>query len=90
LRPLGSGRHRRIGGLDGAGPGYGHHVSDAEPIREPENSTVDDWLGQRVARDEELADELVKDSGGDLDKAAERFEQKSDEGDEWREQHEQS
>ena len=61
-----------------------------DPYVEPPNSTVDDWLGQRVARDEELADELVKESGGDLDEAAERFEQESDEGEEWHRQHEQS
>jgi hypothetical protein len=27
-------------------------------ITEPENSTVDDWFGQNVARDAELADEI--------------------------------
>ena len=32
-------------------------------IREPDNSTVDDWFGQNVARDQELADDLV-DAGG--------------------------
>jgi hypothetical protein len=62
----------------------------AEPIREPENSTVDDWLGQRVARDEERVDELVEESGGDLQQAAERFENESDEGEEYRRQHDQS
>jgi hypothetical protein len=61
-----------------------------EPIQEPDNSTVDDWLGQRVGRDEELADELVEESGGDLDEAAERFEAESDEAEEYRSQHDQS
>ena len=31
--------------------------NERDPYTEPENSTVDDWLGQEVARDEELADE---------------------------------
>jgi hypothetical protein len=29
-----------------------------DEITEPENSTVDDWFGQNVARDAELADEI--------------------------------
>ncbi len=28
-------------------------------IREPENSTVDDWFGQDVARDEEVAEKAA-------------------------------
>ncbi|MCU1358211.1 MAG: hypothetical protein JWM89_3629 [Acidimicrobiales bacterium] len=27
-------------------------------VREPENSTVDDWFGQNVARDQEVADRV--------------------------------
>jgi hypothetical protein len=46
-----------------------------ESIEEPtEDSTVDDWFGQNVARDQELADELVSEEGGDLDAAEARFE----------------
>jgi hypothetical protein len=48
-------------------------MSDQTP--EPgEDSTVDDWFGQNVARDQELADELVAEEGGDLDAAERRFE----------------
>ncbi len=47
-------------------------------IREPENSTVDDWFGQNVARDQDLADEIVDEEGGDLDAAEERFEEEAE------------
>jgi hypothetical protein len=46
-----------------------------EHMNEPtEDSTVDDWFGQNVARDQELADDLVADEGGDLPAAENRFE----------------
>jgi len=41
------------------------HESDTDSggdVREPENSTVDDWLGQNIARDEEVADRAVAES----------------------------
>jgi len=44
-----------------------------EEITEPDNSTVDDWFGQNVARDQDLADDLVQEEGGDLEAAEERF-----------------
>jgi hypothetical protein len=47
-------------------------------VREPENSTVDDWFGQNVARDQELADELVAEEDGDLDAAETRFEEEAE------------
>src|SRR5947199_163910 len=34
-----------------------------EEIKEPDNSTVDDWFGQNVARDAEKADEIVGEEG---------------------------
>ena len=50
-----------------------------EPVEEPtEDSTVDDWFGQNVARDQELADELVAEEGGDLDAAEERFDEEAE------------
>jgi hypothetical protein len=48
-----------------------------EPITEPDNSTVTDWLGQEVAKDDEIADEAVREAGGDMDKAEEIFESRS-------------
>lgn len=48
-------------------------------VREPDNSTVDDWMGQQVNRDDELADELVEETGGDTDEAERRFAERSHE-----------
>jgi hypothetical protein len=48
-----------------------------EQIREPENSTVDDWFGQNVARDQDLADEIVDQEDGDGAAAEERFEREA-------------
>jgi hypothetical protein len=50
----------------------------ADEIREPDNSTVDDWFGQNVARDQDLADELVEEEGGDEAAAEKRFEQEAE------------
>ena len=53
---------------------------DAEgAIQEPENSTVDDWLGQQVERDDELVDQLMDETGGDAEEAERRFEERSHE-----------
>ena len=46
--------------------------------REPDNSTVDDWFGQNVARDQDLADRLVEQEGGDEAAAERRFEQEAE------------
>jgi hypothetical protein len=51
-------------------------MADA-PIEEPENSTVDDWFGQNVARDQDLADDLVEQEAGDEVAAEERFEEEA-------------
>ena len=48
-----------------------------DPHTEPENSTVDDWMGQEVNDDMKLADELVEQNDGDLAKAEQQFEQRS-------------
>ncbi len=42
-----------------------------ETIVEPENSTVNDWHGQKIADDMELIDEVLEETGGD-EAAAER------------------
>jgi hypothetical protein len=47
-------------------------------IREPDNSTVDDWFGQQAAKDAEVADKAVSDAGGDLDKAEDLYEERAD------------
>jgi hypothetical protein len=48
-------------------------------IVEPDNSTVDDWIGQQASEDEELADDLLAETGGDVDEAEKRFEERSHE-----------
>jgi hypothetical protein len=53
--------------------------SDRKPVEEPPNSTVDDWLGQQVDQDSELVDELMEETGGDVDEAERRFEERSHE-----------
>lgn len=48
-----------------------------DPYTEPENSTVHDWMGQEVNEDQELVDELVEETGGDMQEAERRFEDQS-------------
>jgi len=50
---------------------------DDQEIEEPENSTVDDWLGQNVAKDEQVADEALAEAGGDPAKAEKIFDEKA-------------
>jgi hypothetical protein len=47
-------------------------------IREPDNSTVDDWFGQQAARDAEVADEAVAETGGDLNEAERLYDERAD------------
>ena len=42
------------------------------------DSTVDDWFGQNVARDQDVADRLVAEEGGDQDAAEERFDEEAE------------
>lgn len=39
-------------------------------VQEPENSTVDDWFGQNVARDQDTADEVADDAETEEEAAA--------------------
>jgi hypothetical protein len=50
-----------------------------EEIVEPPNSTVDDWLGQQAARDDEEVDALLEETGGDVAEAERRFPERSHE-----------
>ena len=56
------------------------NVTSDDPYTEPDNSTVDDWHGQELNREQERADELVRESGGDVAEAEERFEQETEAG----------
>ena len=58
-----------------------------EEIVEPDNSTVDDWFGQNVARDQDVADKAVAESGGDMDKAEAQFEEEAEGEEKYREGH---
>lgn len=46
-------------------------------VREPENSTVDDWMGQDIARDEEVAEKAVAESDS-MEEAEAKFEAEAD------------
>ena len=48
-----------------------------ETIVEPENSTVHDWHGQKVSDDEKLIDEVLEETGGDVDAAERAFDARS-------------
>lgn len=47
-----------------------------DEIREPDNSTVDDWFGQNVARDQEVADRVAGEKG-DGEEAEAEFERQA-------------
>ena len=46
-------------------------------VTEPANSTVEDWMGQDIARDEEVADRAVAESDS-MEEAEARFEEEAD------------
>ena len=54
-----------------------HETSEHGEVVEPPNSTVDDWLGQQASKDEEVVDELLDETGGDVDEAERRFPERS-------------
>ena len=51
-------------------------MANSDPNKEPENSTVDDWLGQQVNDDAEKVDKALAESGGDEDEAMKKLEGK--------------
>ncbi len=48
-----------------------------DEVREPDNSTVDDWFGQNVARDQEVADKVASEAGSEAE-AEGRFQEEAD------------
>ena len=52
-------------------------MAENEKITEPENSTVDDWMGQRVQRDEERAEQIAAETD-DPAEAERKFDQVSE------------
>jgi hypothetical protein len=57
--------------------GRGEHGRAHGEIVDSPNSTVDDWLGQQVSSDEEVVDELLEETGGDVEEAEHRFPERS-------------
>ena len=53
-------------------------MADADgPVEEPPNSTVDDWFGQNVARDQEVADRVAAEAD-DPQAAEEAFDREAE------------
>jgi hypothetical protein len=48
-----------------------------DEIVEPPNSTVNDWHGQKVNDDEEMIDEVLDETGGDVEAAERAFDERS-------------
>jgi len=55
-----------------------HSDVTRDPHEEPENSTVDNWMGQEVNKDAELADEVMREKGGDESEAEKAFNERSE------------
>ena len=49
-------------------------MPDDETVVEPENSTVDDWIGQKVDADAEQVDEALAETGRDEAEALKKLE----------------
>ncbi len=64
-----------------------HENENTEPeITEPENSTVDDWAGQNIARDQEVADRAVEENDT-LEEAEAQFDEEAEGEQKFREGH---
>lgn len=56
----------------------GQAGTDGTEAVEPDNSTVEDWFGQNVARDEDVADEAMAEAGGDPVEAERIFDERAE------------
>lgn len=52
-----------------------------DPVVEPPNSTVNDWRGQKVSDDDEMIDEVLEETGGDVAAAERAFDERSAQND---------
>lgn len=52
-------------------------MPEGREVQEPENSTVEDWFGQDVARDEEVAEKAVAENDT-MEEAEAQFEREAD------------
>jgi hypothetical protein len=62
-----------------ASPNRESDRNDSGEVVEPPNSTVDDWIGQQASEDEEVVDELLEETDGDVEEAERRFAERSHE-----------
>lgn len=53
-------------------------MDDQKAIREPDNGTVDHWMGQEVDRDQKVADDAGAEAGGDMARAERIFDERSE------------
>jgi hypothetical protein len=53
-------------------------VQPDDPYTEPDNARTDEWFGQSVDRDAELADQLANQEGGDRKAAEDEFRRRSE------------
>lgn len=82
-----AGKPRRAHPTETAMSTPGSEASDDNgEVKEPDNSTVDDWFGQNVARDQEVADEVSATSDSEAE-AEKKFEQQADGQQRYREGH---
>jgi hypothetical protein len=65
---------RRVADVSDGNP---QPLPNDETITEPENSTVDDWMGQRVERDTERAEQIARETD-DPAEAERRFDEVSE------------
>lgn len=56
-------------------------TTDDGTVVEPENSTVNDWHGQKVSDDMEMVDEVLEETDGDEKAAEKAFEERSADND---------
>ena len=52
-------------------------TDEGAEVREPENSTVSDWMGQSIERDTRVAEKAVRETDS-MEEAAEQFEREAD------------
>jgi hypothetical protein len=63
-------------------------VQPDDPYTEPDNARTDEWFGQSVDRDAELAAQLVRQKGGDRQAAEAEFGQRAEGAEQQAERHE--
>lgn len=76
FEPLGPGKHLFFPNPQ-ENPTMADSSENQGEITEPPNSTVDDWFGQNVARDQDVADEAVAESDSEAE-AEQKFDERAE------------